>query len=149
MNGRPFRIPALGFFLAFVVLLADQATKIALEASRDHLPWRLFGDVRLEYVHNTGASFSLFRGHSWVLVIVVSLVSVALVVALLRAPRPFAAPLGLLLGGSLGNLVDRIRLGHVLDFIGVYWWPTFNVADIGIGFGIAFLILALLRKRPA
>jgi signal peptidase II len=117
---------------AAIVLIVDQASKALVWHSRASLPVYLFGDVRIEETHNTGMSFSLLTGHPEVLLIGVGLISAVVLVLLFIVPRPYALPLGLVLGGSLGNLVDRLRWGWVLDFFGVYWWPTLNIADIAI-----------------
>jgi signal peptidase II len=128
------------------VLAADQALKLAVAGVRTRLPYRVLGDVRIEYVHNTGASFSLFTGHGWAVTVLTSLICVGLAGALALTPRRYASALGLILGGSLGNLVDRYRLGFVVDYVGVYRWPTFNLADVAIAVGAALLVLTVLRS---
>jgi signal peptidase II len=142
------RLPAWPALVAAALVLAiDQASKLIIVHLRDRLPYFLFGDVRLEYVQNTGASFSLFRGHSSPLIGVVGVITAAVVIGLFTAPRRYGVPLGLILGGSLGNLIDRIRLGYAVDFIGVYSWPTFNVSDIALVAGIGVLALVILWPR--
>jgi signal peptidase II len=78
-----------------------------------------------------------------VLIIVVGLVTAAVLVGLLFTPRKYAVPLGLILGGSLGNWVDRVRLGYVVDFVTAPHWPTFNVADAALVGGMALLALVV------
>ena len=137
------RPPWPGLLAAAVILAADQITKLLIMHFRDRLPYFLVGDIRIEYTQNTGASFSVFRGHGSVLMVVVSVIAVAVAVGLLSTPRKYAVALGLIFGGSLGNLIDRIRLGYVVDFFGVYSWPTFNVSDAALVAGIALLVLVM------
>jgi signal peptidase II len=107
------------------------------------LPYKVVGGLRIEYTQNTGVSFSLFPGQTTVLIIVVGLVTAAVLVGLLFTPRKYAVPLGLILGGSLGNWVDRVRLGYVVDFVTAPHWPTFNVADAALVGGMALLALVV------
>ena len=97
---------------------------------------------------NTGATLGLLRGHNLIFLVVSTLVVVAVIVVVLRgaAPGVFgAAALGAVAGGATGNVVDRIRVGGVIDFIEVHGWPTtFNLADAAIRIGVVLLLLALL-----
>jgi signal peptidase II len=140
------RPPVAALAVTALVVIADQAVKAVIWADRATLPHRVFDHVRLEFVHNTGMSFSLFSGHPWVFTLLSSLISLALVAALVLAPRRYAMGIALILGGSLGNLIDRFRLGYVIDYLGVYGWPRFNVADAAIVAGAALLVLAVLRR---
>jgi signal peptidase II len=113
--------------------------------------------VRFTLVHNTGAAFGLFPG-SRVPFIVISILAIAVVIYLFlretyrsRANRIL---LGCILGGAIGNLMDRVRLGWVIDFIdiglGSARWPVFNVADSAVTLGVIFLAWNLARAgRPA
>ena len=140
--------------LAAVVFVADQATKAALTAALapgESVP--LVGDfLRLVHGQNTGALFGLFRENA-ALFAVVSLGVVGLIAwyeAKAGGSPLISIALGLLLGGALGNLLDRVRIGYVVDFvdagIGTLRWYTFNVADASIS--IAILILVLVAIRP-
>ena len=139
---------------AAIVVLADQATKAAI------IRWvPLYGDVpindfiNLTHQQNTGAAFSFLAGaggwQRWFFVVLATTVSTALVVWLWRIRAGnllvLAAGLTLVLGGAVGNLVDRIRLGYVTDFIQVWFgswaFPSFNVADSAITVGAALLII--------
>lgn len=145
--------------LALATLILDQATKaimtrsLAPHGSITVIP----GLFDLTYVHNRGAIFGLFSGltEPWraILLTIVPLAAIAVVLVITyRTPashvRPLAA-LGLVLGGALGNLIDRIRLGEVVDFLdwhlAGYHWPAFNVADSAICIGVGLLILHLSR----
>ncbi len=147
--------------VALLVLGADLLTKwvvsrrIALQSES----LRVLGDfIHLTNVRNAGSAFSLFQGGR-VFFIVFSIFSIFLIVALARSPRcrsgAAIASLGMILGGALGNLYDRIIYGAVTDWIdigiGSTRWPTFNVADIGVTVGVLLLVLVMLRtsREPA
>ncbi len=133
-----------GLLATGLVLATDQATKLIVTHYRDHLPYTIIGGLRIEYTRNTGVSFSLFRGQAGLLIVVVGIVTAAVLVGLLTTPRRYALPLGLVLGGSLGNWVDRARLGYVVDFVTAPHWPTFNIADVGLVAGIALLAVMVI-----
>jgi signal peptidase II len=153
-------------FLAIVaggVLGLDQATK-ALVLARlplgDSLPV-LPGLFGLTHVQNPGGAFGFLAAARpevrSILFVAISILAVGLVVFLYRQTPPthrwFGAGLALVLGGALGNLVDRLRFGGVVDFLDFYvgeWhWPAFNVADSAITAGVLIFVLhALLRKMP-
>ncbi len=145
-----------GGVIALTVLLvvaADQLTKEWVR-SPERPPiifeWEFF---RLEVVHNTGAAFGILPGQSFALKIVAIVGILALIAIMVLARRRFpylisrgtTAGAGLLLGGASGNLIDRLRLGEVTDFIGVGIWPNFNVADSAIVIGAIITALSLLR----
>jgi len=146
-----------GVFLlcAALVVALDQATK-HLAASR-LMPGEsisVLGDfIRLTLVHNTGAAFGLFPG-SRVPFIVVSVVAIGVVLYLFfrETYRSVAnrVLLGCILGGAIGNLVDRVRLGYVVDFIdigfGMARWPVFNAADSAVTIGVLLLAWNLARS---
>jgi signal peptidase II len=132
------------------VLLADQLTKSwaanRLASGPIHVIWRL--DLALSL--NTGSAFSLFQGDTpFIVVVALGLVG-ALLVMVWRAPTlARAAILGLILGGALGNLSDRLFRGDhgaVVDFVEFHFWPTFNVADACITVGCILLALSLFRR---
>jgi signal peptidase II len=138
--------------LAAVIVVADQLTKAWLVS---FLPpgqsVNVVGDtIRLVFSQNNGGLFGLFHGQALVFGLV-SLVVVGLIVLYhARADRSMylSITLGLLLGGAVGNLIDRLRLGYVVDFvdagIGSLRWYTFNVADTGISLAIVLLLAASL-----
>lgn len=143
------RLPLL-VAVAVVVLVVDLATKIAIVATMvdgERIPLLLDGAVSLLLVRNPGAAFSFATGMTWLL----TLVAVAVVVGIARyarrmRSRGWAVALGLVLGGALGNLIDRFfrspgpLQGHVVDFVSVGWWPVFNAADSAICLGGALLV---------
>lgn len=114
--------------------------------------------LRLVYSQNTGVAFSLFQGMPTLFTVTSILITSAAVIAYAlylpnRVPWVQVA-MGLLVGGALGNIADRLRLGYVVDFIAVGWWPVFNVADSAITVGVLMLAGYLIfigdeQPRPA
>jgi signal peptidase II len=143
------------WLLAAGVLLLDQITKsIALSGLAHSRPVEVLGSVvRLCLRMNAGAAFSLSWGGPTFLLVFNLAAAVVVCVFLLRCTRctqATALALGAILGGALGNVLDRVLYGAVVDFIDVgasgFRWPTFNVADIGITLG--GLVLVLFYRRP-
>jgi len=142
--------------LAAVVLVLDVATKFAVEASGLRFePLTIIpGFFDLVHVLNKGAAFGFLGDHSidWQrpFFIATSLLACGVILYLLKigySREPLAPTgLGLLLGGATGNLIDRIRIGFVVDFldfhVGGWHWPAFNVADIGISCGVTLLLIS-------
>lgn len=137
--------------VAALVLAADQVTKTL---AVDHLtsgPVHLIGPLSLELAYNNGVAFSIGSGLGLPIVLVALGLVVVLFWFLRGAPSTgLAVGLGLVLGGALGNLGDRLfrsRHGAVVDFIHLGFWPTFNVADSAIVVGCILLALLLLRSE--
>jgi signal peptidase II len=149
---------ALG--IAALVIVIDQVTKLAVATQmRLHQTIPLLdGFAALTYVRNTGAAFGLLAGRAAALrvpfFLVVSAAAVALLVWFLRSVpaerRLLVAACGAVAGGAIGNMIDRMLLGEVIDFVdlavGAYHWPAFNVADSAITLGVAVLCLDALRQ---
>ena len=143
------------FLLSLLVIAADQLSKHwALSRLIAYQPEPLVPMVNLTLAYNTGSAFSFLNGagawHLWFFALFGTIMSVALAVWLIRLPvKAVLQCLGisLILGGALGNLYDRATLGHVIDFIDVYYqhyhWPVFNLADSAICLGAFFLIVDL------
>jgi signal peptidase II len=151
--------PAAWLWLSLSVIALDQATKFLAKRFLE-----LFERVEVlpvldfTLLHNTGAAFSLLAGaggwQRWFFIGLAVVVSALLLLWIWRTPRgekwlPFA--LALILGGALGNVIDRIRFGYVVDFIHVHWgasyFPAFNIADSAITIGAGLLILDAFRER--
>ncbi|MEX2010773.1 MAG: signal peptidase II [Chloroflexota bacterium] len=154
-RGRPHWL--LFATLALGVLVADQLTKawVAANVPVDR-PVRVIDDfIRLVISHNTGGLFGMFRDLAPVFALASVGVIALIVLYQARSGRSLVltTALGLLLGGALGNLFDRLRLGYVLDFvdagIGDLRWYTFNVADAGISTALLLLVLVALRPSLA
>lgn len=107
--------------------------------------------LALRYARNSGAAFGLLSGKALLLTAIALVVIAALVAIAGRTGQRSAwqtAALGLVAGGATGNVLDRLRLGHVIDFIDVSGWPTFNLADSAITVGIGIVIVAGLHQKP-
>jgi signal peptidase II len=150
-------LPARFAWWSLAVIACDQASKLVVHRtmSLQGEPIRVLGDVlRLTYIQNAGAAFGLFHGSRWFF-IAVSLLSMLVLLSLAlhgrhRDPLLLTA-FGLIFGGALGNLIDRLWLGVVIDFIQMgiagHYWPVDNVADIGVSVGVGLLALRLLLDR--
>lgn len=149
------RTALLGFALAALTVALDRVTKVwALDALFEP-PTRIkvLEVLNLVPVWNRGVSFGLLSSDlewgPWLLGGFALAVAVALVVWLLRADNPIlAAGLGLVIGGAVGNAIDRALYGAVVDFVDAHWhdlhWPAFNIADAAITLGVVFLLLDAL-----
>jgi signal peptidase II len=132
--------------LVVAVLVLDQLTKhavianIPLGTTQKFLP-----AVNLVHIHNSGVAFGFFAGGGAVVLILTLTALSALVIYFLRRPtRPWLwLPTGLLVGGALGNLIDRLAHGYVTDFIKLPAWPAFNISDMAITFGVLSLLYVL------
>jgi signal peptidase II len=140
--------------VAAAAILADQVTKhlVATQLSL-YDSVRLVGPLTIHRVQNSGIAFGLFSQATSVVTLATAFAVGWMLVFFARsgARHPvLPAALGLLIGGSLSNLVDRVRLGHVTDFIDIGWWPAFNLADTFICVGVAILLVALIlsERRP-
>ena len=160
-SGQPKAALKSAAVMAGVIFVLDQAVKILIQNAlavhevRSVIP----GFFNLIHIHNRGAAFGLFNRAdiSWQtpFFIAVTLLTVLIIMYLItttpRQDRFFIFGLSAILSGALGNLVDRIRLGHVIDyldfFIGPYHWPAFNVADTAITLGAIALIISFYRKE--
>jgi signal peptidase II len=147
---RSSRRLGLALALAAGVLVVDQASKAVVRHQAAHLPYRVVGGLRIDLNYNSGISFSRFAGAGGVLVILVAAVVAGVAAALVFGPPRYRPALGVILGGAVGNLIDRLRFGGaVVDFIGVYGWPSFNFADAAIAVGTIILVLQVLRGARA
>jgi len=160
MSNRPNALAWL--IVSAIVIALDQLTKhIALGALQPYAPHEVIpGLLNWTLAFNTGAAFSFLHDaggwQRWLFSALAVTVSLVLIVWLRRLPRSdwrTALPLSLVIGGALGNLIDRMRFGHVTDFIEVYYrqwsWPAFNIADSAICVGAVLLIVFGLGGRKA
>jgi signal peptidase II len=152
MSFATARAWALAGVVCGLVFAADQAAKAAVEA---HLvPGQydeVLGPLELTLSHNRGVAFGLAGGAGVKLVLVTALALGVIGVLFSRNPqRPWMwVAVGLLAGGAIGNLADRIRAGAVTDFIAVGSWPPFNLADVAITLGVLLLVFLYLRDAEA
>lgn len=144
------------FLIALVVVFADQATKLWMShALAEVYAIPVFPGLAWELSHNNGAAFGVLEGGNAVL-IGAAAIAIGLLLWWVRQVDSWtmAAALGLLLGGAVGNLADRIRLGHVVDFIAIQYggqtvFPNFNVADTAITVGAALLAYSWYRMEQS
>jgi signal peptidase II len=133
--------------LVFVIAL-DQLTKHTLGTSIQPGQTRhVIPGVTLVYERNTGVSFSFLAGDGALVYVVIGAALIALIAYLLARPAYALIwlPIGMLIGGAVGNLIDRIANGSVIDFIKLPHWPAFNFADMSITFGVILLALVIER----
>lgn len=139
--------------LSLLIIALDQWTKlVAVEHLPYGVPQAVMPSLNWTLVHNHGGAFSFLSDHDgwqrWLFLVLASAITLVLLEWLRRTPARVWAlclPLALLIGGAIGNLIDRVRLGYVIDFVQVYWrewaWPAFNIADSGITVGIILLLV--------
>lgn len=156
LSGRPFSFLIL-LGVAIVVLALDQLTKTWVSTSLAEggwwspLPglWRIF---RITHITNSGAAFGIFPNQGNFFIFIAVFVALAIVLYYRYLPTGewlVRLSLGLQLGGAIGNLLDRIRYGHVVDFVDIGFWPIFNVADMAIVTGVGILAYCLWRDDRA
>jgi signal peptidase II len=152
-GGPGLRRASIAASVAAVVVLVDQLTKWWAVTRLSTGPIHVIGTLDFELTRNTGASFSIFTGRAALIIPVVLVVAAGLCAMAWRAPtNARAAIFGLIIGGALGNLCDRIFRGDhgaVVDFVALHFWPTFNVADSCITVGCVLLLVSWARApRP-
>ncbi len=142
-----------------VIIILDQATKLLIDRTMDiHSSITVVQNFfNITYIRNKGAAFGFLADSSIRLpfFITISIVAVVVIIGIFRKLGPeqklTAFSLSLIFAGALGNLIDRIRLGEVIDFIYVHWyehyWPAFNVADSSICVGVFLLAIDMLRDE--
>src|SRR5262245_57670497 len=147
------------FGVAGLIVCLDQITKALVDRYMSLSESRAVVDglVKLTYVQNRGAAFGILSDadlpyQSWLFAVVSLLALGAIAAYAWKLPPGSRTPriaLALIMGGAVGNLLDRLRLGYVVDFVDVHWgihhWPAFNVADSAISVGVALLLLDILR----
>lgn len=140
------------FLIAGSVLLLDQFVKSVIQQKMQEglsIPV-LPGIFHITYILNPGAAFGLFEEQQWLFILVAVLLVLGVAVLfrqLLQQPPVMRFGAALLVGGALGNLMDRIRLGKVVDFLDFRIWPIFNVADIAICVGVGLILLAMFKEQ--
>jgi len=145
-------------WITLLVVVLDQITKtVAVDSLELYQPAAVFPGFNFTLMYNKGAAFSFLSDAAgwqrWFFTVIAIGVSIGIVIWLKRLPadhRLTAISLALILGGAIGNVWDRIVLGHVIDFIDVYYatyhWPAFNIADSAITVGACLLVFDSLRQ---
>lgn len=143
------------------IVIVDQIAKVIVDRTMPlhHSIPVIDGVFNLTYVRNTGAAFGIFseshEAFRLPFLIVVSVVAIGFIIVMLRRLRSgetgLVTALAFILGGAIGNLIDRLVYGEVIDFLDVYWssyhWPAFNVADSFITIGVTITLFYLIRAR--
>lgn len=144
--------------LSLVIIILDQITKAMATANLTMFdPVAIMPMLNFTLMHNEGAAFSfLADAGGWqrwffsVLAFVISIVLIVWIKRLKTEEKMLAVSLSLILGGAVGNLIDRVRFGYVVDFIDVYYdamhWPAFNIADSAITIGAVWMIITSFRQ---
>ncbi len=142
-----------------LVLVLDQLTKIYIDRTMElHSSITVIeGFFNITYLRNKGAAFGILANSAWRLpfFLLVSTIAVAVILVVIKRLRDDqvlnAASLSLIFSGALGNLIDRVRLGEVIDFLDVHWkghhWPAFNIADSAICVGVFLLAIEMIQEE--
>lgn len=142
------------FLISGAVIALDQLTKalvrtnLGFEQIWSPWPW-LMPYARIVHWNNTGAAFGMLQGFGDVFMILAIIVALAILYYFPQVPKedwPLRIAMGLQLGGAIGNLIDRLTIGRVTDFISVGTFPVFNIADASISIGVAILIIGVWWK---
>lgn len=141
----------VALIVGFVVLVLDQMTKYLVRLFMFDSSVIVFENVfHLTFVKNTGALFGMFQNSNTIFIFI-TVVVIGFLVYLLKTSQDtkmfYYCNIGLLIGGAVGNLVDRIFFGYVIDFVDVRVWPVFNVADSAISVGIVLMITYLIYEE--
>lgn len=146
------RTPVLAFIISGIVMVLDQWSKWWMVSDIMNPPYvlKITSFFNILLAMNKGVSFSLFQAGSkegvWFLIILTSLIVLALLIWLFKTTDKFLhVALGLVMGGAIGNIIDRFKYGAVIDFLDFHWqayhWPAFNIADTAITIGVGLIFL--------
>jgi signal peptidase II len=155
------RKPKLALSWIGFIVVTDQITKLIVDRTMPlyHSIPVIDGLFNLTYIRNTGAAFGIFAGSAPVFrlsfLIIFSVIAIGFVVTMLRRLRAdhtgLITALSFILGGAIGNLIDRVAYGEVIDFLDFYWgryhWPAFNVADSFITIGVLITVYYLIKAK--
>lgn len=145
--------------ISFIIVILDQITKAMATANLIMFdPVAIMPMLNFTLMHNEGAAFSFLSDaggwQRWFFTVIASVVSVALIIWIKKLSpqeKGMAISLSLILGGAIGNLIDRVRFGYVVDFVDVYYntahWPAFNIADAAISVGAVVMIIYSFREE--
>jgi len=138
--------------IVLLVIATDQITKYIINYYiRIYDSVRIFPFLHIVNVRNTGAAFGMLKGIDSNFFIFISIIAIVFVIIMLKKKTYNSFGLSLLLGGAIGNLIDRLIYGYVIDFIdisfGRFHWPAFNVADSSLTIGIAIILITSILKK--
>lgn len=143
------------YIIASSILILDLVTKLLIEdrlrINESYVPFESLEPIfKITHVSNTGAAFGLFPSGSKVIMVIAVIVTIVIIAYNQKLPanhKLFRVALGLQLGGALGNLLSRVRIGHVTDFLDFGPWPVSNIADISIVLGTILLGLLMILEK--
>lgn len=135
--------------IPILIILIDQLSKLLVKKYISQPIPLINGILDLNYSSNTGAAFSIMQGNNLLLALITILVIAAIIYYYKKIPenKPVLVSVGLILGGAVGNLIDRLTYGYVIDFIDFQIWPVFNAADSAVTIGAIILIIYLVKER--
>jgi signal peptidase II len=138
------------FYIGILIVISDQITKFLITKYMVlHQSIPLIKNIlHLTYIQNTGAGFGILKGSNTILIFTSLIIIGAILFNFKKIikEKPVHIPIALILGGAIGNLIDRILIGHVIDFMDFRIWPAFNVADSAITIGAVWLIVYFWKK---
>ncbi|MFW5976496.1 MAG: signal peptidase II, partial [Bacillota bacterium] len=139
------------YIISVIIILLDQWIKFLIDNSFQYgqsYPI-IQNKFHLTYVRNSGAAFGIFKEYTYLFIIFSIFIIIFLLYLLYRSPKNiiFEIGMGMILGGAIGNLIDRIRLGFVIDYIDIHIWPIFNLADIFVTLGIIIFLYFIWKDR--
>ena len=153
MTPRRYKPQLVGLIVAIVWTTIDQISKSIAQSTLANGPHFLFGHIGFALIYNYGFAFSLASGKTIVVTVLEVAISAFVAYSLARTKDlPMAIAYGLILGGAFGNIFDRFfrhNHGGVIDFFYTGFWPTFNVADIGVVVGLAMILFIIRRPRSS
>lgn len=132
--------------IAVAIIVIDQILKnIFLKLTE---PIYVVGDViKFNFIKNFGASFGILKNQKWLFIIFSLIVMIAIIYYYKRMPKDYIPWVAMIMGGTLSNLIDRIHLGFVIDYIDLTYWPVFNIADIALTAGAIVLIWKIAKEK--
>ena len=138
------------FYISILIIISDQITKFLITkymALHQSIPL-IKNILHLTYIQNTGAGFGILKGSNTILIFTSLIIIGAILFNFkkITKEKSINIPIALILGGAIGNLIDRILVGHVIDFMDFRIWPAFNVADSAITIGALWLIVYFWKK---
>jgi signal peptidase II len=128
--------------ISFIVIFIDQLTKLLTK----NINFEIFSFLKFISIKNTGAAFGIFRDYTILIIFLTIAIIGGLIYYLDKIPKKDYLGYGLILGGAVGNLIDRIFLNYVRDFISIWIWPVFNIADMAISIGIILILINEIKK---
>ena len=134
--------------LTSLIIILDQTSKFIVSKYSDLLPIEIIkGIFSIDLVYNKGAAFGILQNQA-LFFILVSLIAILFIILIIgKGAGGMKIPLSLMLGGAVGNLIDRLRFGYVIDFLDFKIWPVFNIADSAITIGAILLLLQILLSK--